>query len=68
MDVVGHKDKMFINKMFVNSSKLQHNKAYFPLLSTRRNGKEHLFEHVDALLVSGFGWDSIYVCVEIIFI
>jgi hypothetical protein len=29
---------------------------------------QHLFEHVDALLVSGFGWDSISVCVEIIFI
>jgi hypothetical protein len=26
------------------------------------------FEHVDALLVSGFGWDSISVCVEIVFI
>ncbi len=29
---------------------------------------QHLFEHVDALLVSGFGWDSISVCVEIVFI
>jgi hypothetical protein len=28
----------------------------------------NLFEHVDALLVSGFGWDSIFVCVEIDFI
>jgi len=26
------------------------------------------FAHVDALLVSGFGWDSIFVCVEIVFI
>jgi hypothetical protein len=34
----------------------------------KEHGKEHLFEHVDALLVSGFGWDSIYVCVEIVFI
>jgi hypothetical protein len=34
----------------------------------QEHGKEHLFEHVDALLVSGFGWDSISVCVEIIFI
>jgi hypothetical protein len=34
----------------------------------QEHGKEHLFEHVDALLVSGFGWDSIYVCVEIVFI
>jgi len=32
------------------------------------HGKEHLFAHVDALLVSGFGWDSISVCVEIVFI
>ncbi len=23
----------------------------------QEHGKEHLFEHVDALLVSGFGWD-----------
>jgi hypothetical protein len=34
----------------------------------QEHGKEHLFEHVDALLVSGFGWDSIFVCVEIVFI
>jgi hypothetical protein len=34
----------------------------------QEHGKEHLFEHVDALLVSGFGWDSISVCVEIVFI
>ncbi|CAK9864162.1 unnamed protein product [Sphagnum jensenii] len=27
----------------------------------QEHGKEHLFEHVDALLVSGFGWDSISV-------
>jgi hypothetical protein len=26
----------------------------------QEHGKEHLFEHVDALLVSGFGWDSIF--------
>jgi hypothetical protein len=32
----------------------------------QEHGKEHLFEHVDALLVSGFGWDSISVCVEIV--
>ncbi len=31
-------------------------------------GQEHLFQHVDALLVSRFGWDSISVCVEIVFI
>jgi len=23
----------------------------------QEHGKEHLFEHVDALLVNGFGWD-----------
>ncbi len=34
----------------------------------QEHGKEHLFEHVDALLVSGFGWDSIFVYVEIVFI
>jgi len=34
----------------------------------QEHGKEHLFQHVDALLVSWFGWDSIYVCVEIVFI
>ncbi len=34
----------------------------------QEHGKEHLFQHVDALLVSGFGWDSISVCVEIVFI
>jgi len=34
----------------------------------QEHGKEHLFEHVDALLLSGFGWDSIFVCVEIVFI
>jgi hypothetical protein len=34
----------------------------------QEHGKEHLFQHVDALLVSGFGWDSIFVCVEIVFI
>ncbi len=34
----------------------------------QEHGKEHLFEHVDALLVSGFDWDSIFVCVEIVFI
>jgi hypothetical protein len=34
----------------------------------QEHGKEHLFEHVDALLVSGFSCDSIYVCVEIVFI
>ncbi len=34
----------------------------------QEHGKEHLFQHVDALLVSGFGWDSISVCVEIFFI
>ncbi len=34
----------------------------------QEHGKEHFFEHVDALLVSGFGWDSIFVYVEIIFI
>jgi hypothetical protein len=34
----------------------------------QEHGKEHLFAHVDALLVSGFGWDSIFVCVEIVFI
>jgi hypothetical protein len=34
----------------------------------QEHGKEHLFQHVDALLVSRFGWDSIYVCVEIVFI
>ncbi len=34
----------------------------------QEHGKEHLFEHVDALLVSGFGWDRISVCVEIVFI
>jgi len=32
------------------------------------HGKEHLFAHVDALLVIAFGWDSISVCVEIVFI
>jgi len=26
------------------------------------------FKHIDALLVGGFGWDSISVCVEIVFI
>jgi len=26
------------------------------------------FKHIDALLVSGFGWDSIFVYVEIVFI
>jgi hypothetical protein len=34
----------------------------------QEHGKEHLFTHVDALLVIGFGWDSISVCVEIVFI
>jgi len=34
----------------------------------QEHGKEHLFKHVDALLVSGFGWDSISICVEIVFI
>jgi hypothetical protein len=34
----------------------------------QEHGKEHLFEHVDALLVSGFGWDLISVYVEIVFI
>jgi len=34
----------------------------------QEHGKEHLFEHVDALLVSGFGWDSSSICVEIVFI
>jgi hypothetical protein len=34
----------------------------------QEHGKEHLFEHVDALLVSGFGWDSIFVYVKIVFI
>jgi hypothetical protein len=34
----------------------------------QEHGKEHLFEHVDALLVSGFGWDSIFVYVDIVFI
>jgi len=34
----------------------------------QEHGKEHLFQHVDALLVSQFGWDSISVCVEIVFI
>ncbi len=34
----------------------------------QEHGKEHLFQHVDALLVSWFGQDSIYVCVEIVFI
>jgi hypothetical protein len=34
----------------------------------QEHGKEYLFEHVDALLVSGFVWDSISVCVEIVFI
>jgi hypothetical protein len=34
----------------------------------QEHGKKHLFAHVDALLVSGFGWDLIYVYVEIIFI
>ncbi len=34
----------------------------------QEHAKEHLFAHVDALLVSGFGWDSIFVCVEIVFI
>jgi len=34
----------------------------------QEHGKKHLFAHVDALLVSGFGWDSISVYVEIIFI
>jgi len=34
----------------------------------QEHGKEHLFEHVDALLASGFGWDSISICVEIVFI
>jgi hypothetical protein len=27
----------------------------------QEHGKEHLFENVDALLVSGFGWDSLFV-------
>ncbi len=34
----------------------------------QEHGKEHFFQHVDALLVSRFGWDSISVCVEIVFI
>jgi len=34
----------------------------------QEHGKEHLFQHVDALLVSRFGWDSISICVEIVFI
>jgi hypothetical protein len=34
----------------------------------QEHGKEHIFEHVDALLVNGFSWDSISVCVEIVFI
>jgi len=34
----------------------------------QEHGKENLFKHIDALLVSGFGWDSIFVCVEIVFI
>jgi hypothetical protein len=34
----------------------------------QEHGKEHIFAHVDALLVSGFVWDSISVCVEIVFI
>jgi hypothetical protein len=34
----------------------------------QEHGKEHLFEHVDASLVSGFGWDSISDYVEIVFI
>jgi hypothetical protein len=34
----------------------------------QEHGKEHLFKHVDALLVSGFGRDSISVYVEIDFI
>jgi hypothetical protein len=34
----------------------------------QEHGKEHLSQHVAALLVSGFGWDSISVCVEIVFI
>jgi hypothetical protein len=34
----------------------------------KEHGKEHLFEHVDAQLVSGFGWDSISIYVEIVFI
>ncbi len=34
----------------------------------QEHGKEHLFAHVDALLVGGFGWGSISVYVEIVFI
>jgi hypothetical protein len=34
----------------------------------QEHGKEHLFKHIDALLVSGFGWDSISIYVEIVFI
>jgi hypothetical protein len=30
----------------------------------QEHSKDHLFEHVDALLVSGFCWDSISICVE----
>jgi hypothetical protein len=53
MDVFGHKDKMLRNNMFVNSSKFQHNKAYFPLLSTRRNYV--FFHHPNSL---GFQWNQ----------
>jgi hypothetical protein len=34
----------------------------------QEHGKEHLLAHVDALLVSGFGWDSKSVYVYIVFI
>jgi len=34
----------------------------------QEHGKEHIFKHIDALLMSGFGWDSISVYVEIDFI